>query len=127
MPNWIMGMLTVTGKYSDVRAFRLDALRKVEGGDFHIKGTSRGFVCGVGICGFLDNAINDYEANFCIQFAWNIRSEEIRKLSSQYPLTFEVTGTEPMINFSQHIIAKNGVLLLDEEVDLDTMEVQNFI
>lgn len=127
MPNWFMGTLTLKGKKSDIDDFTKNALTKVEGGFLYIEGTDRGFICGEGVQGPTDDLTDVYEKNFSVQFGWSVKSEQIQKLSSQYPLIFEVTGSEPMINFAQHVLAKDGVLLIDEETDLDTMEVQSFV
>ena len=127
MPNWFMGTLAIKGKRSDIDDFVQKALTEVAGGLLYIEGTDRGFICGEGVQGPTDDLIDAYEKNFFVQFGWSVKSEQIRQLSSQYPLIFEVTGSEPMINFSQHVLAKDGVLLIDEETDLDTMGVQSFV
>lgn len=127
MPNWFMGTLTVRGKRSDIVDFTQNAFTKVEGGFLYIEGTDRGFVCGEGVQGPINDLPDVHEKNFSVQFGWSVKSEQIRQLSSQYPLTFEITGSESMINFAQHVLAKDGVLLIDEETDLDTMEVQSFV
>lgn len=125
MSNCFCGLVTITGKKSDVIAFTQDALTEVSGGFKHIKGTRGGYVCGEGIQGFLEDGT--YEANFSVEFAWNVIPEQIRVLSSQYPLTFEVTGSETEINFAQRVCAKDGVLLINEETDLDTKKVLNLL
>lgn len=121
MANYVMGTMSIKGKSSEIVRFLNERVKEVATGIFHIEGTDRGFI-NQGNLNEEISALPDDEVcelSLAVEFAWYIHANEITELSKKYPLEFEIVGREPMVNFEQTVIVKDGELLKDEEIDLD--------
>lgn len=135
MPNWCQGTLKVRGEYDNLKGFLENALEEcryygnppegllVEAAEMpeytditlcrmaYLKGTTRGFV---------DNAYFLLEKKAGKQiifleskFAWDIKTEELQRLSQEYGVDLKITAFEQGVQFERDIEIVQGFVCLD--------------
>lgn len=136
MPNWCQGTLKVRGEYDNLKAFLENALKECayageppegpllevaempEYADItlrrmaHLKDTSRGFVED-GASFLLERKAGKQIIFLAAQFAWDIKTEELQRLSQEYGVDLKITAFEQGMQFERDIEIVQGIIVLD--------------
>lgn len=136
MPNWCQGTLKVRGEYDNLKAFLENALDECsyygnppegpllevaetpEYADItlrrmaHLKNTSRGFV-EEDTDILLEKKTEKQIIFLAAQFAWDIKTEELQRLSQEYGVDLKITAFEQGVQFERDIEIVQGFVCLD--------------
>ena len=136
MPNWCQGTLKVRGEYDNLKSFLENALDECryygeppegpllevaetpEYADItlrrmaHLKNTSRGFV-EEDTDILLEKKTEKQIIFLAAQFAWDIKTEELQRLSQEYGVDLKITAFEQGAQFEQDIEIVQGFIVLD--------------
>ena len=136
MPNWCQGTLKVRGEYDNLKAFLENALEECgyygnppegplleveempEYVDItlcrmaHLKDTSRGFVEESTYI-FLEKKDGKQIIFLAAQFAWDIKTEELQRLSQEYDVDLKITAFEQGGQFERDVEIVQGFTVLD--------------
>ena len=126
MPNWCEGTLKVRGKRADIVRFLTNAchcsMPKHDDDGIainemtYIEGTNRGFIGAQDvICAYLESGI----VFFRYMQAWDIKSEDLKKLSITYNVDFKMFAGERGCYFARDVEVVGGKIIKNDFIKYD--------